>query len=140
MDVPLAELRLVLDTQITQGDHSQTILEPADRHYLASVLQDFLDGMEVSRVTVRLAETPVDVASLPNEIVAVPALRVRDEGANERVIPAPRPVTEDALKNRGQQRRDAMKRFGFLQGHPINPLLAWPKCFGRSARTGWRRT
>ncbi len=139
VEVPLAELRLVLDTQITQGDHSQTILEPADRHYLACVLQDFLDGMEVSRVTVRLAETPVDVASLPNEIVAVPALRVRDEGPNERVIPAPRPVTEDALKNRGQQRRDAMKRCGFLQGHPINPLLAWPKRFGRSAPPGWRR-
>jgi hypothetical protein len=58
----------------------------------------------------------------PNEIVAVPALRVRDQGPNERVIPAPRPLTEGALENRGQQRRDAMKRFGFLQGHASEPL------------------
>ena len=30
VDVPLAQLRLILDTQITQGDHSETILDPAD--------------------------------------------------------------------------------------------------------------
>jgi hypothetical protein len=133
VEVPFAELRLVLDTQITQADHSHTILEPADRHYLASVLQDFLDGMEVSRVTVRLSETPVDVASLPNEVVAVPAIRVRDEGqdrCNERLIPVPNPLSEATLKARGQQRWDAMKKFGFLQGHFINPLLACPKWFG----------
>lgn len=136
VEVPYSELRLVLDTQITQVDHSHTILDPADRNYLASTLQDFLDGMEVNKITVRLSGTPVDVTSLPSEIVAVPALRVRDEGPKERIIPAPHPLTEAALKHRVQQRRDAIKRFGFLQGNPINPLLAWPKRFGehRAAR------
>src|SRR5207248_3081155 len=38
--------------------------------------------------------------------------------------------SEATLKSRGQERRDAMKKFGFLQGHPINPLLAWPKWLG----------
>jgi hypothetical protein len=133
VEVPYVELRLVLDTQITQADHSQTILEPADRNYLASALQDLLDGMEVGKVTVRLSETPVDVATLSSEIVALPTLRVRDEGrdkCNERLIPVPNPLTEANLKARAQQRQDAMKKFGFLQGHPINPLLAWPKRFG----------
>jgi hypothetical protein len=133
VEVPFAELRLVLDTQITQADHSQTILEPADRNYLAGTLQDFLDGMEVGKVTVRLSETPVDVASLPNQVVAVPALRVRAAGrdrVNEQLTAVPNPLTEATLKSRGQQRRDALQKFGFLQGYPINPGLAWPKRFG----------
>jgi len=60
-----------------------------------------------------------------------PALRVRDEGINERVLPSPEPATKEALRNRGRQRTEALKRFGFLQGRPINPLLAWPKRFGQ---------
>src|SRR5262249_38745961 len=98
VDVPFADLRLVLDTQITQSDHSQTILEPAERNALASTLQDFLDGMEVGRVTVSLSETPVDASSFPHDVVAVPAVRVRGQGASEQTIPAPRPLTEASLK------------------------------------------
>ncbi|AMV24216.1 hypothetical protein VT84_07450 [Gemmata sp. SH-PL17] len=130
VEVAFSDLRLVLDTQITQGDHSQTILDPADRNELASTLQDFLDGMEVGRVAVSLSETPVDAASFQHEVVAVPAVRVKSHGTTEQTIPAPRPVTEESLKGRGQQRRDALKKFGYLQGHSINPLLAWPKAFG----------
>jgi hypothetical protein len=84
----------------------------------------------VHGVKLSLSDNPVDASSLPNEIVNLPALRVRDEGTTERTVPSPKSVTRDALKQRGKQRTEALKRFGYLQGRPINPLLAWPKRLG----------
>jgi len=131
IDVPLQQLRLILDSQITQSDHSETILDPANRHHLAGLLRDFVNGADVNGIQLQLSELPVDAATLPSEIVTFPALRVRDEGTTERVLPSPEPLTKEALRNRGRQRTDALKRFGYLQGRPINPLLAWPKRFGQ---------
>lgn len=130
IDVRLQQLRLILDSQITQSDHSETILDPADRHHLAGLLRDFVSGAEVNGVQLQLSELPVDTASLPSEVVTFPALRVQDEGNNERILPSPESVTKEALRDRGWQRTDALKRFGYLQGRPINPLLAWPRRFG----------
>jgi hypothetical protein len=131
VEVPFQQLRLILDTQITQGDHAETILDPADRHHLAGLLRDFVNGVDVNGARLQLSEQPVDAASLPGEIVTFPALRIRDQGSNERILPSPEPVTKEALRNRGRQRTEALKRFGYLQGRPINPLLAWPKRFGQ---------
>jgi hypothetical protein len=131
VEVPLRQLRLILDSQITKSEHSETILDPADRHHLAGLLRDFINGVEVNGVILRLAELPVDAASFRNEIIKPPALRVRDEGANERVVASVDPVTKDGLRVRGRQRAEALKRYGYLQGRPINPLLAWPKRFGQ---------
>jgi hypothetical protein len=131
VDVPLNQLRLILDTQITQGDHGETILEPADRHHLAGVLRDFVNRAIVYGVQLHLRDIPIDAASVPNEIVTFPALRVHGEGNKERVLPAPEPVTKEALQSRGRQRTEALKRFGYLEGRPINPLLACPKRFGQ---------
>jgi len=130
VDVPLQQLRLILDSQITQSDHSETILDPADRHHLAGLLRDFVNGAEVNSAKLQLSELPVDAGSLPSEVVTFPALRVRAEGNNEGVLPSPQPVTKEALRDRGRRRTDALKRFGYLQGRPINPLLAWPRRFG----------
>jgi len=131
IDVPMEQLRLILDTQITQGDHSETILDPADRHHLSGQLRDFVNGVDVNGVELQLSESPVDAATLPGEIVSFPSLRVRAEGTSERVLASPDPVTKDALRSRGRQRTEALKLFGYLQGRPINPLLAWPKRFGQ---------
>lgn len=131
VDVPLHQLRLILDPQITQSDHAETILEPADRHHLAGLLRDFVNGVDVYGVQLQLGEFPVDAASFPSEITAFPSLRVRDEGTKEKMLPAPEPVTKEALRIRGRQRTEALKRFGYLQGRPINPLLACPKWFGQ---------
>ena len=139
-EVPLQQLRLILDSQITQSDHSETILEPADRHHCAGLLRDFINGVDVSGIQLQLSELPIDAAALPSEIVTFPTLRVRDEGANERILPSPDPVTKDALRSRGRQRMEALKRFGYLQGRPINPLLAWPKRFGQDRAREWRLT
>lgn len=130
VDVPLHQVRLILDSQITQGDHSETILDPAERHHLAGLLRDFVNGVEVTGIQIHLSELPLDASTIGGDIVAFPALRVRGEGSDERVIPSPHPVTRDALRSRGRQRTEALKRFGYLQGNPINPLLAWPKRFG----------
>jgi hypothetical protein len=130
IDVPYEEVRLILDTQITQGDHAETILDPADRHHLADTVRHFVDGAEIHGVVISLANVPVDAASFPSESAALPALRVRDRGDSERVISAPLPATREALYKRGKDRAEALKRFGYLQGRPINPLLAWPKRFG----------
>jgi hypothetical protein len=46
--VPLAELRLVLDAQITQEDHGETIIDPDDRFSWAQRLRDFVNGTEVA--------------------------------------------------------------------------------------------
>jgi len=97
VDVPLEQLRLILDSQITQSDHSETILDPADRHHLAGLLRDFVNGAEVNGIQLQLSELPVDAAALPGESVTFPALRVQDEGTNERVLPSPDPVTKEAL-------------------------------------------
>ncbi len=131
VDAPLGRLRLILDTQITQDDHAETILDPADRHQLASLVRDFVNGAEVNGIRIQLSDVPVDASSLPFEMVPFPSLRVRGEGASERILPAPHPVTREALRNRGRQRTDALKRFGYLQGRPINPLVAWPRRFGQ---------
>ena len=131
LDVPFQQLRLILDSQITQSDHSETILDPADRHHLAGLLRDFVNGAQVNGVQLQLSELPVDAASLPSEIVKFPALRVRDEGNNERILPAPMPITKESLRSRGRERAEALKRYGYLQGRPINPLLAWPRRFGQ---------
>lgn len=131
IEVPLNQLRLILDSQITQADHSETILDPVDRHHLAGLLRDFVNGVEVTGIQIQLSESPLDASAVGGEMVAFPALRVRGEGSAERVLPSPNPVTRDALRNRGRQRTDALKRFGYLQGNPINPLLACPKRFGQ---------
>lgn len=130
MDVPLHQLRLILDSQITQSDHSETILDPKDRNHLAELLRDFLNGTSIGGRTLSLSKSPVDVASLPNEVVSLPSLRVKDEGKKERVIPSPNSNSKEALRNRGRQRAESLKRFGYLQGRPINPLLAAHKRFG----------
>jgi hypothetical protein len=130
VDVPLNQVRLILDTQITQGDHSETILEPADRQHLAGLLRDFVNGADVYGVQLQLRDLPVDASTLPHEMTEFPSLRVRGEGVKEQVLPAPHPISKEALRNRGRARTDALKRFGYLQWRPINPLLAWPKRFG----------
>ena len=79
----------ILDTQITQSDHSETILDPADRHHLAGILRDFVNGAEINGVQLQLSELPVDAASLPGEIVYFPAMRVRDEGDQRAGPPIP---------------------------------------------------
>ena len=136
LDVPFEELRLVLDSQITHADHSQTILEPAERLHWMSLVREFLADLDFVETTIELATTPIDVESFDNRIIPLPTLRVRGPGSSERQVRSAHPATEQTIRHRGRQRQDALRKYGYLQGQPINPLLALPKHLGvpRAAR------
>lgn len=129
-EIPLAELRLILDTQITQEDHADTILDPDERARLMRLMRDFINGAEIYGQPLFVSETPFDAASLRRLFVRPPAIRVRGENGTEEVIKAPSTVTEDALRKRAKRRSDHIRRYGFLQQRPINPLLAWTRRAG----------
>jgi hypothetical protein len=135
VDVPMSQLRLILDTQITTTDHSETILEPRERHGLAQQLRDFLHGLVAYGKSLQLAEIPIDSDQFPTIPVRFPALRVRDKDQGERIIAAPAVRSEDGLRQRGRDRLEQVRRHGFLQQRPINPLLAWPRPLGTSGRS-----
>lgn len=133
VEVPMSQLRLILDPQITKTDHSETILEPEERHRYAQYLRDFLDGIEVYGNQVRLEGIPVDSSAFPVIPIRLPTLRVRDKDRGERIIAASAFLSEECLQQRGRDRMEQVRRHGFLQQRPINPLLAWPE------RLGWDR-
>ncbi len=130
-DIRLSEARLVLDTQITQEDHAETIIEPTERVRLAGYVQDFLDGTEAYGRVLRLDRSPVSIQEFKTLMVIPPAIRVRGENGGEVVIAAPGDTTEDALRRRVKERDRNVRRHGFLEKRPINPLLACPTEFGR---------
>ena len=103
VDVPLVQLRLILDTQITKTDHAETIMgNPRERQQLAQHLRDFMDGCDVYGQKVLLAETPVDASQFPQVSVAFPSLRVRDKTGGEHILPAPSLINEMTLQERGR--------------------------------------
>lgn len=130
VDVPLSELRLILDTQITQEDHAETILEPDEREPLMRQMRDFINGAEVFKQPIFLSESPFDATSLHRMSVPPPAIRVRGADEAEEVIKAPPAASEDALRKRARKRSDHIRRYGFLQQRPISPLLAWTRRAG----------
>jgi hypothetical protein len=130
VEVPLGQLRLILDTQITQTDHAETIVEPEERQQLAQHLRDFMDGCDAYGRHVLLADIPVDDTCFPAISVTFPALRFRNKAGGEHVLPAPSSVKEMVLQERGRARLECVRQNGFLQHRPINPLLAWPKPLG----------
>jgi len=124
-EIPLSELRLILDTQITQEDHAETILEPQERERLMRLMRDFINGADIYGQPIFLSETPFDAANLRRMFVLPPNIRVRGSDGKEEIIKAPHTASEDALRKRTKRRSDHIRRFGFLQQRPINPLLAW---------------
>ena len=139
IDVPLSQLRLILDSQITKTDHSETIIEPGERQQLAQHLHDFVDGCDAYGQQIRLAATPVDSSQFPLISVTLPSLRLRNKGGGEHLLPAPSPLNERTLQERGRARLAHVRRNGFLQHRPINPLLALPKPLGWERAQRMRR-
>jgi hypothetical protein len=125
VEVPTEQLRLILDTQITQEDHRETIIEPGERVALADSVRDLLDQTEVFGNVVSIAARPVDLGKSPGGLIGPPAVRIR-ESKGEGVLLAPERVDERSLGRRGRERSDYLKRFGLLQHRPLNPLLACP--------------
>jgi hypothetical protein len=80
IEVPLSQLRLILDSQITQTDHSETIIEPDERQQLARQLRDFIDGCDAYGQQILLGATSVDSSLFPVISVTPPSLRLRNKG------------------------------------------------------------
>lgn len=131
VDVPSSELRLVLDTQITQEDHGETIIGPAERFSWAQRLRDFINGAEVGGRSIQLAESPLDAEEFDFVLIPPPAVRVRGSNGTEEIIGPPRQMNEQGLQQRARRRSELIRKNGFLVQRPIDPLLAWPERLGR---------
>lgn len=129
--VPLHEVRLILDTQITQESHDETIIDPADREHLYRELRSFVERANLFGQELQLSPTCVDVSDFPGEVVLPPCIRVRDKDKGEAEIAAPTAATEAELRRRTRDRASRIRSHGFLQSRPIAPLLAVPPWFGK---------
>ena len=126
VDVPLNELRLILDTEITQEEHSETIIDPVEREELTRRLRSFVDGARAYGQTLQLSEEPVDAESFGTIFIGPPDVRVRGTSGNEVILKAPGILSEANLKTRAWDRSDHVRKNGFLIRRAIDPVLAWP--------------
>lgn len=135
LEIPMSEIRLILDTQITQENHDETIINPCDRAKWHVILRTFLDRMDAYESTIRLAENPISVTEFDTIVILPPALQVRIAPDQTDVLPAVAEPTHYALRDRAKERVRLIRQHGFLEQRPINPLIACPRSFGeRRAR------
>jgi hypothetical protein len=131
VQVPLGQVRLILDAQLTGADHAETIIEPEERHQLMQHVRDMLHGMDAHGHQIPLANVPVDASAFPALLIPPPSLRVRGPDGADVLLPPCVRVNEAALHARAKDRLDHVKRNGFLLQRPINPVLACPSRFGK---------
>lgn len=132
-EVPMHELRLILGSQNTREDHIETIISPDERTLLMSQLRDFIDGADIFGQQLRLATQPVALSNLEGGFICPPAVCVRDQNGGKVVIHPPTTCDEAQLRDRAKRRSQHIRRNGFLEQRPINPLLAFPFYVGEDA-------
>jgi hypothetical protein len=130
IDVPGGELRLILDSHILGEDHRETIITPEERLVWMQRVRKLLDGVSVFGKTLRLNVNLLGVDEFGGISILPPIIRVRGENGKEVHIEPPSVFSEPGLLSRGRQRADHIRRNGFLELRPMNPLLAWPKHLG----------
>lgn len=123
--LPLENLYLLLDSQITGQDHRETILEPAVRIDVAMKMRAAINGCDVFGAAVQLASELLPVDSFDHQEFLPPPLYICGERGVE-ILPAPRRFEPSLLAERARQRAERVRRFGFLNGRTLNPLLAYP--------------
>ena len=130
-NLPLSELRLILDSQITQQDHSETIVDPDQREIFMQHMRKLIDGADAFGQRLSLAEMPFDISYLDEGFILPPNVRVMGPQEEEVILPAPTIVSDGFLRKRFKDRAEHVRLNGFLEQRPINPLLAWPiRCLG----------
>ena len=132
-EVPLSEIRLILDSQITGDDHAETIIDPSERESLMKELRKFINGADIFGQTIQLAEMPFKTSWLKKGFVFPPSIRVRSGSNQSQIIHAPTVESEGALRERTRKRSEHIRRYGFLIHRPINPVLAFPHYAGEAA-------
>lgn len=128
--VSRAQCHLVLDSQITQDDHDETILEPTERADWAKQLRDLSHGCLIVGKKLMLAEVPVGDSDFDSLHVLPPPLHIRDSFGLT-VLDAPEEAIAGHLLERAKARDQHVKRFGFYESRPISPLLALPAALDR---------
>lgn len=139
IDVPMSELHLIVDTQMTGEDHRETILEPGDRYDWAEQVRNFVHDSNVFGFSLELAAAPLETERFPTLAVAPPAIYVRGRDLKPYKLTAPSQVTADALRERARRRARMIVENGFLENRAINPLVAAPERFGRDSAERLRR-
>ncbi|MBL8077829.1 MAG: hypothetical protein JNM55_07700 [Anaerolineales bacterium] len=128
-----SSIRLILDTQTTQDDHSETIIDPNQRLEWYSNLQKFFDGMSCYGVMIELDKTPISIRDFEHLIIPPPTLKVRTSADKVGILRLEQDLPiEEAIKTRASQRARLIRQNGYLEQRPINPLLAFPSHLGSS--------
>ena len=132
ISVPLNEIRFIPDSGIAQERHQETIIAPEERTKWYDMLRDFLNGLEVYGQTLNLTEAPINTQQFETIQFIPPQLRVNPclEGAD--LIPTPADGSQQELKSRRRKLADHVRKNGYLQQRPINPLLVYPQNFGEA--------
>ncbi len=131
ISVPLSEIRLILDSGIAQERHQETIIAPEERTKWYDMLRDFLNGLEICGETLNLAETPINTQQFETIQFVPPKLRVSPSLEGVDLIPTPTDGSPQELKSRRRKLTDHIRKNGYLQQRPINPLLVYPRSFGQ---------
>ena len=130
--VPLNEIRLIPESEIAQERHQETIIAPDERTNWYDMLRDFLNGLDAYEKTINLAEQPLDTRNFYSIQFNPPALRVNPSRKGVGIIPAPTDNSPQELKHRRGRLVDHIRKNGYLQHRPINPLLVYPQSFGEA--------
>ncbi len=132
--ISASEIRLILDTQITQEEHSETIIDPPERIQWYSTLRDFFDGIEAYGVSLNLDKECLSIQEFDNLVIMPPKIVVRISKGNEGVLDIQLGNSlEETIQNRAKQRAHYIRENGYLIQRPINPLLAFPKEYGKES-------
>jgi hypothetical protein len=130
IDVPAGELRLILDSQILGEDHGETIIEPEERLVWMQRVRKLLNDVDAFGKVLRLSGDLLDLDGVGAISILPPKIRVRGDNGAEVQVQPPSSFSESLLLSRGKKRADHIRRNGFLELRPVNPLLAWPKHLG----------
>lgn len=131
MNIPLNNLRLILDSRLAGGSHSDTILDPDERTNWHNILREFFDGMECYGQVIKLEVVPISVDRFDGLKILPPAISVRSSNGGVQIISAPKNFSRHDLNNRRKARERAVFNNGFLEQRPVNLLLTAQQKFGR---------
>lgn len=132
MPVALSRLYLILDTQITGEDHSETILGPSTRESWFYRIREVVDGAEAYGATLELAP---DLFRIPQErqlTILPPAIDLKGKNGEPFTLKAPTMASPEALRKRVRARNKHVRENGHLIERPINPLLVYPSRLSES--------
>lgn len=126
VSVPPANVRLILDTQITQSAHRETILSVDTRTDWLKRVRTASDGFDAFGVNVKLAETLFEIPDDQTRVLPLPPLLVRGGDGTRTISGA---SGEEAIRQRARERTLALSRSGYLHSRPLIPVVAVPSTY-----------